>query len=50
MKGLTAKGFAAAVCLVSVVLLGAAPAGLPPDMRERFTIAVATHRAGQQWW
>jgi len=46
MKGLTAKGFTAAVCLVSVVLLGAAPAGLPPDMRERFTIAVATHRAG----
>jgi soluble lytic murein transglycosylase len=34
------------VCLVSVVLLGAAPAGLPPDMRERFTAAVATHKAG----
>lgn len=46
MKGLTAKGLTAAVCLVSVVLLGAAPAGLPPDMRERFTAAVDAHRAG----
>jgi soluble lytic murein transglycosylase len=40
------RGFTAAGCLVSVVLLGAAPAGLPPDMRERFTAAVATHKAG----
>ncbi len=46
MKGLTPKRLAAAVCLVSVVLLGAAPAGLPPDLRERFTAAVAAHRAG----
>ena len=46
MKGLTAKGLTAAVCLVSVVLLGAGPAGLPPDMRERFTAAVDAHRAG----
>jgi len=46
MKGLTAKGLTAAVCLVSVVLLGAGPAGLPPDLRERFTAAVDAHRAG----
>ena len=35
-----------AVCLVSVVLLGAAPAGLPPDARERFSLAVAAYAAG----
>ena len=40
------RGLTAAVCLVSVVLLGAAPAGLPPDMRERFSLAVAAHKAG----
>jgi soluble lytic murein transglycosylase len=40
------RGLTAAVCLVSVVLLGAAPAGLPPDVRERFSLAVAAHKAG----
>jgi soluble lytic murein transglycosylase len=40
------RSLTAGVCLISVVVLGAAPAGLPPDLRERFTAAVATHRAG----
>jgi len=42
----TGRSLTAGGCLVSVVLVGAAPAGLPPDMRERFTAAVATHKAG----
>src|SRR5690242_8507797 len=41
------RGLTAAVCLVSVVLLGAAaPAGLAPDVRERFSLAVAAYKAG----
>ena len=40
------RSLTAGVCLISVVVLGAAPAGLPPDLRERFTAAVATHKAG----
>lgn len=36
----------AAACLVSVVLVGAAPAGLSPDLRERFAAGLAAHRAG----
>ncbi len=36
----------AAACLVSVVLVGAAPAGLSPDLRERFAAGLAAHKAG----
>jgi len=36
----------AAACLVSVVLVGAAPAGLSPDLRERFAAGLAAHQAG----
>jgi soluble lytic murein transglycosylase len=35
-----------AACLVSVVLVGAAPAGLSPDARERFAAGLAAHKAG----
>ena len=35
-----------AACLLSVVLVGAAPAGLSPDQRERFTAGLAAHKAG----
>ena len=40
------RRLAAAACLVSFVLVGAAPAGLSPDMRERFAAALAAHKAG----
>jgi peptidoglycan lytic transglycosylase len=36
----------AAACLMSVVLVGAAPAGLSPDLRERFAAGLAAHKAG----
>ena len=36
----------AAACLVSVVLVGAAPAGLSPDSRERFAAGLVAHKAG----
>ena len=36
----------AAACLVSVVLVGAAPAGLSPDLRERFAAGLVAHKAG----
>lgn len=36
----------AAVCLMSVVLVGAAPAGLAPDQRERFAAGLAAHKSG----
>ena len=36
----------AAACLISVVLVGAAPAGLSPDLRERFAAGLAAHKAG----
>ncbi len=36
----------AAACLVSMVLVGAAPAGLSPDLRERFAAGLAAHKAG----
>jgi soluble lytic murein transglycosylase len=35
-----------AACLVSVVLVGAAPGGLSPDSRERFAAGLAAHKAG----
>jgi peptidoglycan lytic transglycosylase len=35
-----------AVCLVSLVLGGAAPAPLSPDLRERFAAGLAAHKAG----
>jgi len=35
-----------AACLASLVLVGAAPAGLAPDMRERFVAALAAQQAG----
>jgi len=35
-----------AACLMSVVLVGAAPAGLSPDLRERFAAGLAAHKAG----
>jgi soluble lytic murein transglycosylase len=40
------RRWAAAACLVSVVLLGAAPAGVGPDMQERFVAALAAQKAG----
>ncbi|HJR00847.1 MAG TPA: tetratricopeptide repeat protein, partial [Methylomirabilota bacterium] len=40
------RRFTAAACLVSVVLVGAAPAGLSPDLRERFAAGLAAHKAG----
>ncbi|HUM17221.1 MAG TPA: transglycosylase SLT domain-containing protein [Candidatus Nitrosotalea sp.] len=40
------RRLAAAACLVSLVLVGAAPAGLAPDMRERFVAALAAQKAG----
>jgi soluble lytic murein transglycosylase len=36
----------AAACLVSIVLVGAAPAGLTPDLRERFVAGLAAYKAG----
>jgi soluble lytic murein transglycosylase len=36
----------AVACLMSVVLVGAAPAGLSPDLRERFAAGLAAHKAG----
>ena len=36
----------AAACLMSLVLVGAAPAGLSPDLRERFTAGLAAQKAG----
>jgi soluble lytic murein transglycosylase len=36
----------AVVCVVSLALVGAAPAGLAPDMRERFATGLAAHTAG----
>jgi soluble lytic murein transglycosylase len=36
----------AAACLVSVVLVGAAPAGLSPDSRERFAAGLVAHKTG----
>ena len=36
----------AVACLMSVVLVGAAPAGLSPDLRERFATGLAAHKAG----
>jgi soluble lytic murein transglycosylase len=36
----------AAACLLSVVLVGAAPASLSPDLRERFATGLAAHKAG----
>ena len=40
------RRWAAAACLVSVVLLGAAPAGVGPDLRDRFVAALAAQKAG----
>jgi soluble lytic murein transglycosylase len=40
------RRWAAAACLVSVVLLGAAPAGLGPDTRDRFVAALAALKTG----
>jgi soluble lytic murein transglycosylase len=40
------RRWVAAVCLVSGVLVGAAPAGLSRDLRERFIAGVAAHKAG----
>ena len=39
---------AAGACLVSFLLVGAAPAPLSPDMRERFVAAIAAH-AARDW-
>jgi soluble lytic murein transglycosylase len=36
----------AAACLVSLALVGAAPASLSPDARERFVAGLAAHKAG----
>ncbi|HSB40269.1 MAG TPA: transglycosylase SLT domain-containing protein [Methylomirabilota bacterium] len=36
----------AAICLLSVVLVGAGSGPLPGDLRERFAAGVAAHRAG----
>ena len=36
----------AAACLVSLALVGAAPASLSPDARERFAAGLAAHKAG----
>jgi soluble lytic murein transglycosylase len=38
---------AAVVCVASLVLVGAAPAGLPPEMVERFTAGLTAHKAGE---
>ncbi|HEX7788823.1 MAG TPA: tetratricopeptide repeat protein, partial [Methylomirabilota bacterium] len=40
------RRWTAAVCLLSVTLLGAAPAGLAPEMRDRFVAALAAQKAG----
>src|SRR5215470_10293817 len=40
------RRWVAAACLVSGVLVGAAPAGLSRDLRERFIAGVAAHKAG----
>ena len=40
------KRLTGAVFLLSILLLGAAPAGLPPDLRERFAAGLAAHKAG----
>jgi TolA-binding protein len=40
------RRWAAAACLVSVVLLGAAPAGVSPDLRDRFIAALAAQKTG----
>jgi len=40
------RRLAGAVCLLSILLVGAAPAGLPPDLRERFVAGLAAHKAG----
>ena len=40
------KRLTAAACLMSVVLVGAAPAGLSPDLRERFAAGLAAQKAG----
>ncbi|HEX7215957.1 MAG TPA: transglycosylase SLT domain-containing protein [Methylomirabilota bacterium] len=40
------RRWASAACLVSVVLLGAAPAGVGPDLRDRFAAALAAQQAG----
>jgi soluble lytic murein transglycosylase len=37
---------AAVACLVSLVLVGAAPAGLAPDLRERFAAGLAAQKSG----
>ena len=36
----------ALACVVSLVLVGAAPAPLSPDLRERFVAGIAAHAAG----
>ncbi len=36
----------AAACLMSVVLVGAAPGGVSPDLRERFAAGLAAHKSG----
>ena len=38
----------AAACLVSLALVGAAPASLSPDARERFAAGLAAHKAGDR--
>jgi soluble lytic murein transglycosylase len=40
------RRLAATACLVSLVLVGAAPAGVSPDLRERFVTGLAAHKAG----
>jgi soluble lytic murein transglycosylase len=40
------RRWTAAVCFLSLTLLGAAPAGLAPEMRDRFVAAMAAQKAG----
>src|SRR4030095_4212507 len=43
---LAMRRWAAAACLVSVTLLGAASAGLGPELRDRFSAALTAQKAG----